>query len=160
NEKDHPLLIGNRLRVLEKQMKRGCGLVAIHWTTFFPNNYAGEKAIEWLGGYFDYQSGAPPQRWKSAIQNLTTTAKPAQAEHPICRGLSPFKVREEFYYKMRFREKDPRLTPILRAQIPGEQEEQTVAWAVERQDGGRGFGFTGGHYFDNWWVPEFRKLVL
>ncbi|MBI3855332.1 MAG: ThuA domain-containing protein [Planctomycetes bacterium] len=31
---------------------------------------------------------------------------------------------------------------------------------MERKDGGRGFGFTGGHFFANWWLPEFRRLVL
>ena len=46
------------------------------------------------------------------------------------------------------------------AVIPGEKKPQTVAWAVERKDGGRGFGFTGGHFFANWYVPEFRKMVL
>src|SRR5262249_24655653 len=54
-EKDHPLLVGERLAVIGKQMKRGCGLVAIHWTTFLPNALAGEKALEWIGGHFDYQ---------------------------------------------------------------------------------------------------------
>src|SRR5262245_11411736 len=138
---DHPVLVGDRLQVLGKQMKRGCGLVLIHWTTFFPNAGAGEKALERVGGHFDDQSGPPPRRWASAIQNLTTTARPASPDHPVCRGLKPFKVREEFYYRIRFREKDPRLKPILRAAIPGEAKEQTVAWAVERRDGGRGFGF-------------------
>src|SRR5262249_53999730 len=59
-EQDHPLLVGERLAVLEKQMKRGCGLVTIHWTTFFPNEKAGEKMLDWVGGYFDYQSGPAP----------------------------------------------------------------------------------------------------
>jgi hypothetical protein len=31
---------------------------------------------------------------------------------------------------------------------------------VERNDGGRGFGFTGGHFYKNWWSPDFRKLIL
>src|SRR5262245_14947200 len=38
--------------------------------------------------------------------------------------------------------------------------EQTVAWAVERQDGGGGFGFTGGHFYDNWKNDNYRKLAL
>ncbi len=160
NEKDHPLLVADRLQVLGKQMKRGCGLVTIHWATFFPNDRAKETVLEWVGGYFDYQSGPPPRKWYSAIQHLETTAKPGSPEHPICRGLKPFKVREEFYYNIRFRESDERLKPILLAGIPGEARPQVVAWAVERKDGGRGFGFTGGHYFDNWHLPEFRKLVL
>ena len=33
-------------------------------------------------------------------------------------------------------------------------------WAVERPDGGRGFGFTGGHFHDNWANDDFRKAVL
>ena len=31
---------------------------------------------------------------------------------------------------------------------------------MERPDGGRGFGFTGGHDHKNWGDPNFRKLVL
>ncbi|MEZ6120456.1 MAG: hypothetical protein R3C28_28315 [Pirellulaceae bacterium] len=37
---------------------------------------------------------------------------------------------------------------------------QHVAWVVEREDGGRGFGFTGGHVHWNWGDPNFRKVVL
>jgi type 1 glutamine amidotransferase len=39
-------------------------------------------------------------------------------------------------------------------------ELQVMAWACERQDGGRGFGFTGGHYHHNWGNDDVRKLVL
>ena len=35
-----------------------------------------------------------------------------------------------------------------------------MAWACERHDGGRGFGFTGGHVHWNWGHDDFRKLVL
>ena len=35
-----------------------------------------------------------------------------------------------------------------------------MMWAVERPDGGRGFGFTGGHFHDNWGNDDFRKVVL
>ena len=37
---------------------------------------------------------------------------------------------------------------------------QHVAWAVEREDGGRGFGFTGGHFHEGWANVDQRKLVL
>jgi type 1 glutamine amidotransferase len=33
-------------------------------------------------------------------------------------------------------------------------------WAAERPDGGRGFGFTGGHFHKNWADDNFRKIVL
>jgi type 1 glutamine amidotransferase len=38
--------------------------------------------------------------------------------------------------------------------------DEVLAWAVEREGGGRGFGFTGGHNHTNWGDPNFRKLVL
>ena len=82
---------------------------------------------------------------------------------------------------MRFREGMHGVTPILADLPPAETlsrpdgphsgnphvraaiargEVQHVAWAVERDDGGRGFGFTGGHVHWNWANPNFRKLVL
>jgi len=39
-------------------------------------------------------------------------------------------------------------------------EPQHMAWAAERADGGRGFGFTGAHFHKNWGDDNFRKLVL
>jgi hypothetical protein len=33
-------------------------------------------------------------------------------------------------------------------------------WCTERADGGRGFGFTGGHFHKNWGDENFRKLIL
>jgi hypothetical protein len=37
---------------------------------------------------------------------------------------------------------------------------QHVAWAFERPNGGRGFGFTGLHNHLNWRNPDFRKTIL
>ena len=37
---------------------------------------------------------------------------------------------------------------------------EAMMWAVERPDGGRGFGFTGGHAHKNWGNDDFRTLVL
>ena len=39
----------------------------------------------------------------------------------------------------------------------GELELMTILW---RLDGGRGMGFTGGHFHDNWANDNFRKVVL
>ena len=33
-------------------------------------------------------------------------------------------------------------------------------WSVERKDGGRGIGFTGGHFHKNWGNVNYRKLVM
>ena len=37
---------------------------------------------------------------------------------------------------------------------------ETMMWAVERPDGGRGFGFTGGHFHLNWQNDDQRRLIL
>jgi hypothetical protein len=47
--------------------------------------------------------------------------------------------------------------PVVRARA-GMAEH--VAWARQRPDGGRGFGFTGGHFHENWANDNFRTLVL
>ena len=50
--------------------------------------------------------------------------------------------------------------PDVRAAVLERKEPQHVAWAVERPDGGRGFGFTGGHFHKGWGNDDQRKLVL
>ena len=37
---------------------------------------------------------------------------------------------------------------------------ETMMWAVERTEGGRGVGFTGGHHHKNWKDDNFRKVAL
>jgi len=158
-ETDHPLYVGSRFQTLERQMKRGCGLVQFHWTTFNPSRYH-EQITEWVGGYFDYEKGPAANHWYSKIQHWEGPTSLGDPKHPILRGVKPPTLKEEFYYNIRFRENDARLTPILLTRPPNETQDFPVAWAVQRKDGGRGFGFTGGHHFDNWWNDDFRKLIL
>src|SRR5262245_46635624 len=158
-ETDHPFYVGDHMRVIEKQMKRGCGLVQYHWTTFNPSRFH-DSITEWVGGYFDYETGPGPRKWYSAIQTWTGPVKLGDTTHAILRGVQPFELEEEFYYRLRFRENDARLKPILLTRPPGENQDHIVAWAVERQDGGRGFATTGGHFYKDWWMPDFRKLML
>ena len=49
--------------------------------------------------------------------------------------------------------------PTVRASV-ARGDLQHVAWARQRPDGGRGFGFTGLHYHKNFADDNFRKLVL
>jgi type 1 glutamine amidotransferase/glucose/arabinose dehydrogenase len=155
---DHPLYVGGHLQTLERQMKRGCGVIFHHWSTFHPAKHH-DLITEAVGGYFDYESGPPAGKWYSKIETKDWTTSIGAPDHPIARGVKPFKVKEEFYYRLRFRDEDPRLRLIL-LKDDGEPRTSAVGWAVERKDGGRGFGFTGGHFFANWWLPDFRRLVL
>jgi type 1 glutamine amidotransferase len=155
-----PFMTEARMPVIEKQMKRGCGLVTIHFSTFAPDKY-GPQILEWGGGYFDWQGGDGKRSWYSAIKTLTAEVKPGQPNHPITSGVAPFQIEQEFYYRIRFLENDPRLVPILRVpDLANDLQGQVVAWAVQRQDGGRGFGTTMGHFYRNWKHDDYRKLML
>jgi type 1 glutamine amidotransferase len=35
-----------------------------------------------------------------------------------------------------------------------------VAWALERKDGGRSFGFGDGHFHENWLIDDLRMMIL
>ncbi len=159
NATDHPLYVGERFQTLERQMKRGCGFVQFHWTTFNPSRVH-DQITEWVGGYFDYEKGPAANKWFSAISTWDANVTVGSGEHPVARGVKPFTAREEFYYNLRFRDGDDRVKPIWLTKPPGQQKDHIVAWAVERKDGGRGFGTTGGHFFQNWWDDNFRRTIL
>ena len=58
---------------------------------------------------------------------------------------------------MKFVEPEGSVRPLIQVEIDGSKE--TVAWAWERPDKGRSFGFSGLHFHDNWRLPEYRRLV-
>ena len=149
-----------RVRFMERQIKRGCGFATFHFSTFAPNQYS-KQMLQWCGGFFQWETNGKRQ-WYSAITTKEAEVKIASPDHPISRGLKPFAMKEEFYYNIRFSNKDSRLAPIWTVpSLPGrEPDGRVVAWAREREDGGRGFGTTCGHFYDNWKHPEFRKLIL
>jgi hypothetical protein len=85
--------------------------------------------------------------------------------------VKPFQIRDEWYYNIRFPEKQEGITPLLVAAPPDESRgtpaakehagrPEVVAWVYERSGNGRGFGFTGAHFHKNWGNENFRKLVL
>ena len=159
DEKNHPFLVGNRMERISRQMQRGCGLVLEHYATFFPRRFK-DEALDWCGGYFDYENGPPPSHWYSRIKMDTTTPELIAPDHPILNGVIPFQINEEYYYRIRFKNHDPRLTPLLRTSIKDETESHIVAWALERANGGRGFGITMGHFHANLAIDGFRGILL
>lgn len=149
-----------RVRFMEKQVKRGCGFVTFHFSTFAPQKYS-KQILDWSGGYFQWETDGKRQ-WYSAITTTEAEVKLGAPQHPIARGLKQFTMREEFYYNIRFTANDKSLKPIwLVPTLQGRDSDgRIVAWARERDDGGRGFGTTCGHFYDNWKHEQFRKLVL
>jgi type 1 glutamine amidotransferase len=159
DETMHPFYRDDRFAILKQQMDRGCGIMVLHWSTFHPARHH-DEITEWIGGYFDYETGPGPRKWFSKIQTWEDTVQLASPKHPILKGVEPFKLKDEYYYNIKFRESDPRLVPIFKVNPPNETKPDTVAWAVERTNGSRGFGFTGGHFHDSWWIPGFRRMLL
>ena len=158
----------------EHIMREGVGLVCLHYGVEVPKGGAtSQRFLDWIGGYFETDWSVNPH-WEADFIELP--------DHPVARGVKPFKLLDEWYYHMRFSSKVD-VTPILSALPPAEtltrkdgphhnnphvraavlerKEPQHVAWAFVRGDGkGRGFGFTGAHYHNNWANDNARKVVL
>lgn len=149
----HPMIQEDRLAAIGQLMKKGVGLVCLHYAVEVPRDRGGPEFLEWIGGYYERPYSQNP------INNVELT--PGSPSHPISRGWPAFQGRDEWYYKIRFRPDDKRLKPILNTMLPKDAPAQeTVSWAVERADGGRGFGFTGGHFHENWGLDAQRRLVV
>jgi type 1 glutamine amidotransferase len=138
-----------RHRALERLAARGGGLVALHWALGTREAGPIPDFLKLLGGCH----GGPDRKY----QVLEATAEPAAPDQPITRGIRAFRVKDEFYYRLKFVAPEGSVTPVLRVPIDGTK--QTVAWAWERPDGGRSFGFSGLHFHANWRLPEYRRLV-
>ena len=165
----HPSL--SHLDRLKKQMDRGAGLVCIHYAVEVPKDRGGPEFLQWLGGYFETHWSVNPH-WTARFEALP--------KHPVTTGVKPFETNDEWYFHMRFREGMKDVTPILSAVAPeatmnrpdgphsgnpdvrravANKEPQHVAWASERANGGRSFGYTGGHFHWNWGRTEPTRLV-
>lgn len=157
-----PFMQPERMEIMQKQIDRGCSFGVIHFSTFAPDRLS-EQVLDWGGGYFDWQDETGARNWYSAIKTLDTTVALASPDHPISNGLpGNFRLKDEFYYQIRFGENDPGLIPLIR--VPSLKNDlpnsDLVAWAVERGNGRRGFGTTMGHFFENWKDENFRKFIL
>lgn len=165
-------MVNPHLEFVDTLAKKGVGIVCVHYGVEVPKGASGQKFLEWIGGYFETDWSVNPH-WTAKYEKFP--------DHPISRGVKPFEINDEWYYHMRFREEMKGVTPILSALPPKETlsrgdgphsgnpavrqavakgEVQHMAWAAEREDGGRGFGFTGGHDHWNWGDPNFRKVML
>lgn len=147
-------------RTVAQLLARGAGLVTIHFSNFAPDDLA-NQVLAWSGGYFDWQNDQGQRQWYSAISTKNTTVELATPRHPVLRGVQPFALKEEFYFNLRFRPGDRRVTPLWTVPaLPGRAPDgKVVAWAVDRGRG-RSFATTCGHFYNNWRVPDFRKTIL
>jgi type 1 glutamine amidotransferase len=177
----HPAIQDERLGVVEKLIERGAGFGCIHYGVEVPKDRGATQFRDWIGGCYEHEWSCNPM-WTASYETFP--------EHPVCQGVKPFAIHDEWYFNMRFREgfgaegsktvDGIRFTPLLVARPSDATRDgpyvwpsgpyahiqaakgrpEAMMWAVERPDGGRGFGFTGGHFHKNWQDDQFRKVVL
>jgi type 1 glutamine amidotransferase len=169
----HPFIQDDHLRLIGEKVRQGAGLGCLHYAVEVPKERGGPEFLQWIGGYFETHWSVNPH-WFAEFKSLPP--------HPVTRGVKPFGIQDEWYYHMRFVDGLKGVTPILtalppastlsrpdgphsgnphvRAAVLERKEPQHVMWVFERPDGGRGFGFTGGHFHKNWGHDDFRKVVL
>lgn len=177
----HPALQGDNLATLQKLIDRGVGFGCMHYGVELPPGVANDEFQSWIGGHYEHMYSCNPI-WSPQFE--------AFPKHPVTRGVRPFSISDEWYFNMRFiggiagnephEENGLGFTPILVAKpsddvrkgpyvypkgpydhiVASSGREEAMLWVVERPDGGRGFGFTGGHFHINWGNDSFRKIVL
>ncbi|MBI3870479.1 MAG: ThuA domain-containing protein [Verrucomicrobia bacterium] len=167
----HPGIQKDHLAVLASLAKRGAGIACAHFGVELPSTNGGPQFAEWIGGYYEHLYSVNPM-WKPEFNSFP--------DHPITRGVKQFAVTDEWYFNIRWRKDMEGVTPILVAKPsdkvrggpyvypPGPYphiqaasgRDEVMMWANVRPDGGRGFGFTGGHRHLNWGNENYRKTVL
>jgi hypothetical protein len=165
-------MVNPRLAEVEAAHQRGVGIGCIHYAVEIPKGPGGDHFLRWIGGYFETDWSVNPH-WDGEFKTFPN--------HPAVAGVQPFKINDEWYYHMRFRENMQGVTPLLTALPPKETlnrpngphegnaavreaiekgEPQHVGWISENPNGSRGFGFTGGHVHRNWQNDQFRLTVI
>ena len=140
----------HRLAAFQRLAKRGGALACLHWGMGTKDAAPVANYVSLFGGCH----GGPDRKYKYSDFAVT----PIAGQHPILSGIGPIEVHEEFYYNLKFPASDAGHTKLVRAHIDG--VDYPVAWAWERPEGGRSFGFTGMHYHENWKWLEYRRLVV
>jgi len=159
---------------LQALSDEGVGIACLHFGVEVEPEELGTQFLDWIGGYFEIGWSVNPH-WDAVFSDFP--------DHEINNGVKSFEMRDEWYYHMRFQPDMKQVTPILATLPPVDTllsrqrdknrgcnpsvlaeveagQPQVLAWAYDRPAGGRGFGFTGGHFHKNWKQDDFRKVVV
>lgn len=148
----HPLAVPGRIEKMRELARKGKGIAFLHYSVDPPEG-GYQDLLDWMGG--SYEVGVS--------QNPINVAKvtPVANGHPITRGCGGYVAEDEWYFDIHLRDNDANVVPILTGKLPPrDPQDKVLSWAYTRPDGGRGFGFTGGHFHKNWYIGSFRTMVL
>ncbi|MCW0219902.1 MAG: ThuA domain-containing protein [Prosthecobacter sp.] len=180
--KGHPAVQDSHLETLRALMAKGVGFGVMHYGVEVVPDQAGKEFLAWLGGHYENAFSCNPI-WEPHFTSfpehpITRGVNPFQIQDEWYFNM---RFRPAFSDGIAAAtDGDTKFVPILIATPPdatrdgpyvapkgpyphiqaekGQQE--SMMWSVERPDGGRGFGFTGGHFHKNWGNNDFRKTVL
>lgn len=165
-------LANDHVGAIDALQAKGVGVGCLHYAVETVDGEASQGFLRWMGGYYQLYKSVNPH-WTPKFENFP--------DHPVANGVEPFSINDEWYFNMRFRKDMKGVTPILSAVPPidllPEKDHhhnstpdaraavkrgdlQHVMWVSQNDNGSRGFGFTGGHWHDNWQDDNFRKVVL
>jgi type 1 glutamine amidotransferase len=183
----HPAIQKDHKQILGGLAKKGVGLGFMHYGVEIPSTNGGPEFLEWVGGYYEHLFSCNPMwspdykkfpdhpvtrgvkpfsnrdewyfniRFRPAILDGGDASTDGVARRwPV--GLTPILVAAP--------SDEVRNGPYVYPKGPYEHiikargRDEAMMWVYERKDGGRGFGFTGGHTHDNWGNDNQRKVVL
>ncbi len=178
----HPAIQGNHLDTLRKLIAKGVGFGCMHYGVEILADNGGKEFQEWTGGFYENLFSCNPM-WDAHYTTLpqhpvTSGVKPFNT---LDEWYIHMHFRPAFGHGTEPVQDGPaKFVPILvsapsdatrdgpyvapKGPYPHIQAEkgkpETMMWTIERPDGGRGFGFTGGHYHKNWGNDDVRKVVL
>lgn len=167
----HPAIRPDRVKLLDGLAAKGVGLGFAHYGVEVPRGDPADALHRWIGGNYEHLYSVNPM-WRPDFAVFP--------DHPVTQGVKPFGTRDEWYFNMRWTSITNGLTPLLVA-TPSEDvrkgpyvwpngpykhiialagRPEVMMWAFDRPDGGRGFGFTGGHTHAAWGNVNQRKIML
>lgn len=155
------------LAQIDMMIARGCGIVCVHYATGLWGKDVTESGshplLVWLGGYFANKTC--PHHQGVAEVYAAATITPTKSGHPIQRGWKEFTINDEPYINNYFggegNQMAKNVTALATSLLPPKSPKQeTVAWCVERNDGGRGFAIVMPHFYKNWADDDLRRFIM
>jgi hypothetical protein len=181
----HPAVRPDRMMLTAELAKKGVGIGCAHYAVEVPQGDGSQAMQHWIGGYYEHLYSVNPI-WSPEFKRfpnhpVTRGVKPFSV---LDEWYFNMRWRTELHGDASVdgavRVYPNGLTPILVAKpqdqvrngpysypkgpyqhiIDASGRDEVMMWVYERPDGGRGFGFTGGHHHVNWGNDNFRKVVL
>lgn len=130
------------------------GLVNIHQAVEFTPAFAKQSA-DWTGGVYNALSSRG--HWDSVHDKFP--------EHPITRGVTPWKINDGWLNHFKFPAEMKGITPLVWSGkealgSPEGGDKDVVSWTFDRASGGRSFNFSGLDAHHAWELDGMRKLVI